>query len=118
MMTEESYGRLGSWPTLGAQKAGKTAAMARADSWLLGFGAKNGYPAPSRGGKKRKMENGKCTEHHVTHNHTDGRVTDHPDHNVSSHMIYTADVLTSTTHLVPGAQQHHCLYPCTIFVKI
>lgn len=61
MMTEKSYRRLGSWPTLGAQKAGKTAAMDRADSWLLGFRAKNGYLAPSRDGEKRKMENGKCT---------------------------------------------------------
>lgn len=50
-MTEESYRLLGSWPTLGAQKAGKIVAMDREDSWLLGFGARIDILAPSKDGE-------------------------------------------------------------------
>lgn len=50
-MTEESYRLLGSWPTLGAQKAEKIVAMDRDESWMLGSGARIDILAPSKDGE-------------------------------------------------------------------
>lgn len=49
--TEESYRLLGSWPTLGAQKAEKIVAMDRDESWMLGSGARIDILAPSKDGE-------------------------------------------------------------------